>query len=136
MVKAVHWIWVVTSLWLTGYAHALAWDELTPFEVSASTPIIAAPSNNVSAQGVVTRYKASRCRLGYQSSIEDKDKPKVQTIAYQAGDTFAIVTDGLTDQVGGPDVIKKTACALPKRLPMPYMRTMLCGKAPRVAETM
>jgi serine phosphatase RsbU (regulator of sigma subunit) len=108
MVKAVHWIWVVTSLWLTGYAHALAWDELTPFEVSASTPIIAAPSNNVSAQGVVTRYKASRCRLGYQSSIEDKDKPKVQTIAYQAGDTFAIVTDGLTDQVGGPDVIKKS----------------------------
>ena len=82
MVKAVHWIWVVTSLWLTGYAHALAWDELTPFEVSASTPIIAAPSNNVSAQGVVTRYKASRCRLGYQSSIEDKDKPKVQTIEF------------------------------------------------------
>jgi len=54
MVKAVHWIWVVTSLWLTGYAHALAWDEITPFEVTASTPIIAAPSNSVSAQGVVT----------------------------------------------------------------------------------
>ncbi|NCV63153.1 MAG: hypothetical protein EBW49_04350 [Betaproteobacteria bacterium] len=63
---------------------------------------------HVSAQGVVTRYQASRCSLGYQSRIEDKDKPKVQTIAYQAGDTFAIVTDGLTDQIGGPDVIKKS----------------------------
>ena len=63
---------------------------------------------HVSAQGVVTRYQASRCSLGYQSRIEDKDKPKVQTIAYQAGDTFAIVTDGLTDQIGGPGVIKKS----------------------------
>ena len=63
---------------------------------------------HVSAQGVVTRYQASRCSLGYQSRIEDKDKPKVQTIAYQAGDTFAIVTDGLTDQIGGPSVIKKS----------------------------
>jgi serine phosphatase RsbU (regulator of sigma subunit) len=63
---------------------------------------------HVNAQGVVTRYQAARCSLGYQSRIEDKDQPRVQTIAYQMGDTFAIVTDGLTDQIGGPDVIKKS----------------------------
>lgn len=60
------------------------------------------------AHGEVTRYQASRCSLGYQSRIADPDKPVMQTIAYQTGDTFAIVTDGLTDQIGGPDVIKKS----------------------------
>jgi serine phosphatase RsbU (regulator of sigma subunit) len=55
----------------------------------------------VSAEGEVTRHQGARCSLGYQDAIEDKDKPVVQTIRYQAGDTFAIVTDGLTDQIGG-----------------------------------
>jgi len=55
----------------------------------------------VSAQGEVTRHQGARCSLGYQDAIEDKDQPKVQTIVYQEGDTFAIVTDGLTDQIGG-----------------------------------
>ena len=63
---------------------------------------------HVNAQGEVTRYQAARCSLGYQSRIEDKDMPVVQTIAYHSGDTFAIVTDGLTDQIGGPAVIKKS----------------------------
>ena len=56
----------------------------------------------VNTQGEVTRHQGSRCSLGYQDAIEDKDKPVVQTIRYQACDAFAIVTDGLTDQIGGP----------------------------------
>jgi len=60
----------------------------------------------VSAQGEVTRHQGARCSLGYQDAIEDKDKPVVQTIRYQAGDAFAIVTDGLTDQIGGNSSIK------------------------------
>jgi serine phosphatase RsbU (regulator of sigma subunit) len=60
----------------------------------------------VSAQGEVTRHQGARCSLGYQDTIEDKDKPVVQTIRYQAGDAFAIVTDGLTDQIGGNASIK------------------------------
>jgi serine phosphatase RsbU (regulator of sigma subunit) len=63
---------------------------------------------HVNAQGEVTRYQAARCSLGYQSRIEDKDKPVVQTINYHPGDTFAIVTDGLTDQIGGSGVMKKS----------------------------
>lgn len=63
---------------------------------------------HVNAQGEVTRYQAARCSLGYQSQIEDKDKPVVQTIDYHQGDTFAIVTDGLTDQIGGTGVMKKS----------------------------
>ena len=60
----------------------------------------------VSASGVLTRHAGSRCSLGYQDAIEDKDKPVVKTIRYQAGDAFAIVTDGLTDQIGGNSSIK------------------------------
>jgi serine phosphatase RsbU (regulator of sigma subunit) len=60
----------------------------------------------VSASGVLTRHQGSRCSLGYQDAIENKDKPVVQTIRYQAGDTFAIVTDGFTDQIGGHASIK------------------------------
>jgi len=60
----------------------------------------------VNPQGEVTRHQGARCSLGYQDAIEDKDKPVVQTIRYQAGDAFAIVTDGLTDQIGGHASIK------------------------------
>jgi len=60
----------------------------------------------VSANGDVIRHQAARCSLGYQDAIEAKDKPEVQTIRYQAGDAFAIVTDGLTDQIGGTGVVK------------------------------
>lgn len=55
----------------------------------------------VNTQGEVTRHVGARCSLGYKDPIADKDQPRVQIIAYQPGDTFAIVTDGLTDQVGG-----------------------------------
>ena len=60
----------------------------------------------VTANGEVIRYLAARCSLGYQDAIKDKDKPVVQTIRYQAGDAFAIVTDGLTDQIGGTGAVK------------------------------
>ena len=60
----------------------------------------------VSTQGDVTRHQGARCSLGYQDVLAEKDKPVVQTIHYQAGDTFVIVTDGLTDQIGGTGAVK------------------------------
>ncbi len=56
---------------------------------------------HVNKQGVVTRHMAQRTSLGYQDMIAEADKPKVNLISYEKGDVFAIVTDGLTDQVGG-----------------------------------
>ena len=56
----------------------------------------------VNAQGQLTRHHGSRCSLGYRDAISSKDKPVGQRIHYQTGDAFALVTDGLTDQVGGP----------------------------------
>jgi serine phosphatase RsbU (regulator of sigma subunit) len=60
----------------------------------------------VNTQGEVTRHQSARCSLGYKEAIYDKDKPVVKTIHYQAGDAFAIVTDGLTDQIGGTGAVK------------------------------
>ena len=55
----------------------------------------------VNAQGVLTRHQAARCSLGYQDLVAEADKPILQKIPYQSGDIFAVVTDGLTDQIGG-----------------------------------
>jgi hypothetical protein len=55
----------------------------------------------ISATGVVTRHTGARCSLGYQDAIQDSDKPVLHTIHCQAGDVFALVTDGFTDQIGG-----------------------------------
>lgn len=55
----------------------------------------------VTDQGLLTRHKGARCSLGYQEAIPEADKPVLQTIHYQSGDVFAIVTDGMTDQPGG-----------------------------------
>jgi serine phosphatase RsbU (regulator of sigma subunit) len=55
----------------------------------------------VNAQGVLTRHLASRCSLGYQDAVAEINKPVLQKIPYQSGDVFAVVTDGLTDQIGG-----------------------------------
>lgn len=57
---------------------------------------------HVQADGIVTRHAGSRCSLGYQQAIAEADKPVLKTIQYDDGDIFAIVTDGLTDQTGGP----------------------------------
>jgi serine phosphatase RsbU (regulator of sigma subunit) len=40
--------------------------------------------------------------LGYVEAIAEADKPQVATISYATGDLFVIVTDGFTDQIGGP----------------------------------
>jgi serine phosphatase RsbU (regulator of sigma subunit) len=55
----------------------------------------------VTSKGAVIRYLGSRCSLGYQEAIDEANKPALQTIKYQTGDVFAVVTDGFTDQVGG-----------------------------------
>ena len=55
----------------------------------------------VSAQGTVTRYLGSRCSLGYQNLVAEADKPVLHKIPYHSGDAFAVVTDGVTDQIGG-----------------------------------
>ena len=55
----------------------------------------------VNAHGTLTRHLGSRCSLGYQDTVLEADKPILQKIPYQSGDIFAVVTDGITDQIGG-----------------------------------
>lgn len=57
----------------------------------------------VSSKGVLTRHSPARCSLGYQEPIAFDLRPQLQTIHYQPGDAFALVSDGITDQVGGPN---------------------------------
>ncbi len=57
----------------------------------------------VDSQGILTRYSGARCSLGYQESIIERYKPYLHTISYQTDDVFVITTDGLTDQIGGPN---------------------------------
>ena len=56
---------------------------------------------HVTTNGVVTRYLAQRVSLGYKERVPLSQVPPVKVLSYQQGDMFAIVTDGLTDQVGG-----------------------------------
>ncbi|MFM7698135.1 MAG: SpoIIE family protein phosphatase [Limnohabitans sp.] len=56
---------------------------------------------HVTADGVVTRHMAQRVSLGYKDRVSPSEVPPVKVLSYQKGDMFAIVTDGLTDQVGG-----------------------------------
>ena len=56
----------------------------------------------INGDGVLTRHTGARCSLGYQQKIADTDKPVMKSIHYAKGDVFAIVTDGFTDQIGGP----------------------------------
>jgi len=53
--------------------------------------------------GDVLRHPAARISLGYSQRLTEDDRPEVQVIAYDEDDTFVIVTDGFTDQIGGPD---------------------------------
>ena len=57
---------------------------------------------HVTSQKLVTRYVGARCSLGYKDIITTADTLVNQTIQYQSGDVFVAVTDGLTDQIGGP----------------------------------
>ncbi len=54
------------------------------------------------ASGEVIRHHASRASLGYRDAITDEDEPVTSRIACEPGDAFVIVTDGFTDQLGGP----------------------------------
>jgi serine phosphatase RsbU (regulator of sigma subunit) len=53
--------------------------------------------------GEVIRHSAARISLGYSQRLTEDDRPDVQVIEYAKDDTFVIVTDGFTDQIGGPD---------------------------------
>jgi len=53
--------------------------------------------------GQVLRHPAARISLGYSQVLTEDDRPELQVITYDKDDTFVIVTDGFTDQIGGPD---------------------------------
>ncbi len=53
------------------------------------------------ADGSVQRVQASRLSLGYREPPHEK--PEVRRIAYQPGDSFVLVSDGFTDQLGSRD---------------------------------
>ncbi len=54
------------------------------------------------ANGEVQRHHASRASLGYRDPIAEEDEPVTCRIHCDDGDAFVIVTDGFTDQLGGP----------------------------------
>jgi serine phosphatase RsbU (regulator of sigma subunit) len=55
----------------------------------------------ITKHGQITRHSSSRISLGYQELISEQERPVLKTIKYTEEDLFVIVTDGLTDQVGG-----------------------------------
>jgi serine phosphatase RsbU (regulator of sigma subunit) len=57
---------------------------------------------HVSGKDNLTRYSGARCSLGYHETIQEGQISTAHVIRYQAGDVFAIFTDGITDQIGGP----------------------------------
>jgi len=57
---------------------------------------------HVDSRGDLHRYKSNRFSLGYKDQDATNILP-TKEIHYESGDLFMIVTDGLTDQVGGED---------------------------------
>ena len=55
----------------------------------------------VNAAGNVTRHLPTRASLGYCQRPDPEDEPNDQMISFEPGDTFVVVTDGFTDQIGG-----------------------------------
>ncbi len=53
------------------------------------------------ADGAVERIQASRLSLGYRDPPHER--PQVHRIDYRRGDSFVLVSDGFTDQVGSLD---------------------------------
>lgn len=51
--------------------------------------------------GSVIRHFPTRASLGYCQPPDPEDEPNDQIISYTPGDTFVVVTDGYTDQIGG-----------------------------------
>jgi PAS domain S-box-containing protein len=59
------------------------------------------------SEGEVTVYKGDRKAIGGLKHRRKTEKPFTNTeIHYQAGDQFFFFTDGLTDQMGGPEGLK------------------------------
>jgi len=56
---------------------------------------------HLDSAGQFHRYAAKRISLGYQNTLSPADLPQTTAISYDKGDLFTIVTDGLTDQIGG-----------------------------------
>ena len=54
------------------------------------------------ASGELVRHAAARVSLGYSQRLSDDQLPSTAVIRYDTGDTFVVVTDGFTDQIGGP----------------------------------
>lgn len=57
---------------------------------------------HVSATGDLQRHTSSRISLGYSQAPGEDEMPSSIILRYAPGDTFVIVTDGFTDQIGGP----------------------------------
>jgi serine phosphatase RsbU (regulator of sigma subunit) len=53
------------------------------------------------ASGELVRHAAARVSLGYSQRLSDDQLPSTAVIPYDMGDTFVVVTDGFTDQIGG-----------------------------------
>ena len=49
----------------------------------------------------MTRHLPTRASLGYCQRPDPEDEPNDQMISFEPGDTFVVVTDGFTDQIGG-----------------------------------
>ena len=58
----------------------------------------------LTSEGRVIRHLPTRASLGYCQRPDPEDEPNDQVIAYTPGDTFVLVTDGFTDQIGGPSM--------------------------------
>ncbi len=54
----------------------------------------------VTSQGECIRHGVQRCSLGYVETLQEAQRPQLQTISYSSEDLFVIVTDGLIDQIG------------------------------------
>ena len=55
----------------------------------------------LTSDGTVIRHLPTRASLGYCQRPDPEDEPNDQVITYSPGDTFVVVTDGFTDQIGG-----------------------------------
>lgn len=82
---------------------------------------------HIDSRGELHRYRSNRISLGYKDQDAESILP-TKEIHYESGDLFMIVTDGLTDQIGGfrsrstriiwlPPTLKYHCCAQRQRLP-------------------
>lgn len=85
------------------------------------------------ANGEVQRHLASRASLGYRDPIDEEDEPVTCRIHCDDGDAFVIVTDGFTDQLGGPG---ETGVSFGYRRLEALLASMPAASATEIAEAM